>query len=559
MSDMQRRLSLIAAAFAGLSATATAGGCSDDVTFPGDGEGGSGAGQVEKQTIPAPAGARRLLARQYINSVRVIFGDAAAAAAVPPIDLRQHGLSTIGANELAMPIGDVERYDTSGQAVGRAFAADPQGLAMRWPCDAGETTRGCFEEFVSEAGRLAWRRRLTTAEVQSITDIAVDAAAAYESLGDPFVEGVQYAVTALLTAPDFLYIVELGDPEAENPEKKPLTATELVTRMSFFLTDTTPDATLLDVAEAGELAGDEDVRALAQQLVERPEAREALTSFFDEVYQIDRVPTAGKTPDIYPAWNEEVAATLREATLSFIEDVVWSGDSRALMNARFAYVNDQTAPFYGLESSSPELQRVSLPPGEPRAGLVGQPGILAVFSAAARSSPTKRGVFIRRALQCISVPPPPADVVPELPEIDPDEPMTTKDLLLKVHMEEPSCAGCHELFDPVGLAFEQFDGVGVFRTKDENGLTIDPSGQQSGLGSFEDAGDVAELLAEDPDVPACLALNIFRNSMGHLETDGEEAAIAAIESAFAESEFRVQDLLVEIVASPAFKLVGEPK
>ncbi len=79
------------------------------------------------------------------------------------------------------------------------------------------------------------------------------------------------------------------------------------------------------------------------------------------------------------------------------------------------------------------------------------------------------------------------------------------------------------------------------------------------MGSFSDAADVAELLAQDERVPHCLMLNIFRNSMGHMETDGEEVAIEALDRAFAAGEFRVQDLLVEIVASPAFQLVGEPK
>lgn len=560
---MQRRLSLIAAAFTGLAATATTGGCSEDeVTFPGDGEGGSGAGQVEKQTIPAPAGARRLLSRQYVSSVRMILGDAAADAADPPDDLALHGLASIGATDLAMPIAAVERYDTSAERIGRAFAQDASGLALRWPCDAGALERSCFEGFVADAGRLAWRHPLTTAEVESIVDIAMDAVTAYETApGDPFVEGVQFAVSALLNAPDFLYIIELGEPDAEDPAKRPLTQTELVTRMSFFLTDTTPDATMLDLAEAGEVATDEGLRALARQLVERPEARDALTAFFDEAYQINRLPTTAKTPDVYPLWNEEVAADMRDATLAFINDVIWdqNADSRDLMDADFTYVNSRIAPFYGLQSNSAELERVSFPAGQPRSGLMGQAGILAIFSAAARSSPTKRGVFIQRALQCVAVPPPPPEVVPELPEPDPDNPMTTKELLLELHMEEKSCAGCHELFDPVGLSFEQFNGVGVFRTTDENGLPIDPTGTQSGLGEFADASDVGALLAADEDVPACLMLNVFRNSMGHLETEGEDAAINALDEAFAVSEFRVQDLLVEIVASPAFKLVGEPK
>ncbi len=558
MGVMQRRLSLIAAVLAGLASSAMAGGCSEDaVTFP-DGEGGGS--EVAKQTEPAPGGVRRLLSRQYVSSVRLIFGDASAAAAVPPADLRVQRLASIGAATLAIPIAAVEQYDRSAEAIGRAFAEDADGLALRWPCSTGALERSCFEDFVSSAGRLAWRRPLRANEVAGIVDIAMDALTAYQSApGDPFVEGVQFAVSTLLNAPEFLYIIELGEDDADDPKKRSLTQTELVTRLSFFLTDTTPDGALLDMAEASELATDESVRGLAAKLVERPAAKKALTAFFDEAYQLDRLPTVSKNIEAYPLWDEKVAAAMHEATLLFINDVIWGGDSRELMNADFAYVNDITAPFYGMTATGSDLKRVAMPARQPRRGLLGQAGILAIFSAAARSSPTKRGVFIQTALQCLTVPPPPPDVVPEFPEPDPNDPKTAKETLLEVHMEEPSCAGCHALFDPIGLAFESFDGVGMFRKKYDNGLTIDPTGEQSGLGAFEDAGEVADLLAKEVNTSRCLALNVFRNSMGHVETDGEEAALSAIDEAFATADFRIQDLLVEIVASPAFRLVGEPK
>lgn len=561
MNVMQRRLSLIAAAFVGLAASATAGGCSDDtVVFPG-GDGGSGANvEVERQTDPAPGGVRRLTARQYINSVRLIFGDAAADAAVPPEDLRSNGFSTIGAADLAIPITAVEQYDVSAEAVGRAFATDDAGLSLRWTCNPGETERSCFESFVQNAGRLAWRRPLQNSEVTEIVDIAVDAVDAYETFaGEPFVEGVQYAISALLTAPEFLYIIELGDGDAEDPAKRPLTQVELATRMSFFFTDTTPDAVLLDMAAAGELETDEQIREAARQLVAQPAARTALRAFFDEVYGVERIATASKNEEIYPQWNREAADALREGTLRFIDDVVWGGDMRALHDADFVYVNEVTAPFYGLTATGTELQRMTLPAGAPRKGLMGQAGMLAMLGLAERGSPTKRGVFIQAAFQCASIPPPPPDVVPELPEVDPDDPKTMKEQLLEVHMNKDSCAGCHALFDPAGLAFEQFDGVGMFRERDENDLLIDPSGEQSGIGAFADAAELSDLLAADEDTPNCLVTYLFRNSMGHLETEGEEAAMLALQEAFAASDFRVEDLLVEVAVSPAFKLVGEPK
>jgi hypothetical protein len=556
---MQRRVTLIAAGLAALGASAAAGGCSEDVTFP-DGE---PVDPVEASTVPAPGGIRRLLARQYINSVRLIFGEAAAAAALPPDDLALHGLASIGAADLAMPIAAVEAYDASAEAIGRAVAADASALAELYPCAAGEVELSCFEGFVAKAGRLAWRRELTSAEVDAIADLAADAAAEYAAanLSDPFVEGIQYAVSGLLTAPDFLYITELGDPAATDPTRRPLTAVELATRVSFFLTDTTPDEVLLDAAEAGDLSTDEGLRAMAASLVERPAAQAALSSFFDEAYALERLPSTTKDMTVDPSWDEGVAESMRASLHAFINDIVWeqNADVRRLMDADFTYVNSDVARYYDLQAGSASFTREDLPSDQPRLGLMGQAGMMALLSHSARPSPTKRGAFIRRVLQCGVVPPPPADVVPNLPEPDPDDPMTTKELLLSIHQAEPSCAVCHKLMDNVGLAYEQFDAVGRYREEDENGLTIDPSGEQEGLGAFSDAADVAALLAADPQVPACLAKTIFRNSMGHLETEGEQPSIDALLAAFAAAGYRTQDLLVEIVASPAFRLVGEPK
>jgi hypothetical protein len=556
---MQRRAILIAAAFSALGVSATAGGCSEDVSFPDDGP----VDPVDAATIPAPGGIRRLLARQYTNSVRLIFGDAAGAAAKPPKDLPLHGLASIGATDLAVPISDVEAYDVSAELIGRALAADADALADLYPCDMGEVERTCLESFVEKTGRLAWRRSLTAAEVDAIVDIAADAATQYEAVGlsDPFVEAIQYAVSGLLTSPDFLYITELGDPAATDATRRPLTPVELVTRMSFFLNDTTPDEEMLDAAEAGELAGDEGLRALAEELVERPAAQAALTSFFDEAYAIERLPGASKDPVVDPNFDPQVGESMRDSLHAFINDIVWdqNADVRTLMDADFTYVNADTARYYDLQAGGMALVRKDMPSDQPRLGLMGQAGMLTLLSHSATPSPTKRGAFIRRVLQCGIIPPPPGDVVPVLPEPDPDNPMTTKERLLQIHQEENSCKTCHQLMDNVGLAYEQFDAVGRFREKDENNLTIDPSGEQEGIGSFEDAADVATLLAADPLVPACLATTIFRNSMGHLETEGEQPSIDALLAAFAEAGYSAQDLLVEIVVSPAFKLVGEPK
>jgi hypothetical protein len=171
------------------------------------------------------------------------------------------------------------------------------------------------------------------------------------------------------------------------------------------------------------------------------------------------------------------------------------------------------------------------------------------------TSPTLRGKFVREKLLCEPIPPPPPDVITTLPEEVPGaEPKTMKEKLIQ-HQQDPQCAYCHKLMDNIGLAFENFDAVGTYRTVD-NGLPIDTTTSTEDLGAFSNPTELGEALRDNPKVAMCLVKNLYRNAHGHIETAGEIDAVNKIAFAFADSGFRVQDLLLEMVASPAFRIVG---
>src|SRR5690606_10708445 len=112
-----------------------------------------------------------------------------------------------------------------------------------------------------------------------------------------------------------------------------------------------------------------------------------------------------------------------------------------------------------------------------------------------------------------------------------------------------------KMIDPPAYPLQIFDGIGKHRT-DERGLPIDPSGESPGIGAFADIYELAELLYDNQQVPSCLVRNLYRHSIGHLEEAQEEPAITALSKAFEAEGFSVQKLLVELVASPAFQMVG---
>jgi hypothetical protein len=541
--------------------SAGAAGCDDPETlFPtgggGSGGGGSGGGGDgdPRPITPAPGGARRIIARQYIASVRTLLGDAAAAAASPPADPQLSGLETIGARTLATPPSAVEMYETSARAVAKAAVADPAVKAKILPCSPqGAGDGACLRKVVEGFAPIAWRRPVTESEIVRVTNAGIVAANAFGT----FEAGMENILSALLQSPNFLYIVEIGEQDAENPAVRRLTPAELVTRMSFFLINSTPPKALLDAAKQGALDDEDSIRALAEQLVAQPEARDALAAFYDEVYQLRNLATTPKDTDLFPQFTPSVREAMRKETLLLIQDVAWNrdADAREILKADYTFVNGELAALYGIPNvSGDEFVKVTPPAGQHRAGFMSHGSFLARASHAESTSPTRRGAFVQDALLCNPVPPPPPTVNPTLP----DESAKTVKEKLQEHFSNESCAGCHRQMDPIGFALEPFDAIGRHRTKDQ-GFPIDASGEVPDLGSFNGPDELAEVVSNDPRSASCMAKKLYRHSIGHLEGKGDRPAVLDLAGAFADSGYSLQRLLVDLCASPAFRLVSDPK
>ncbi len=415
-------------------------------------------------------------------------------------------------------------------------------------------------------GRLAWRRALVKSEKDIVKTLGLAAATEYET----FEAAVEYAILFLLQAPEFLYVVELGedipadheDADPRDATRKRLTALELVTRMSFFLTDTTPSADLLDAAEDGQVETEEQLRAVAEQLLAAPAAKQALSAFYAESLFLEQLDTKLKDAETFPDYDVDLARSMRTEVEKLIEDIVWTRDAdfRQLVTSETAFVDSRLAGLYGLKNASQieGFEKKKLISSQKRVGFLGTAAFNTLESHLAHSSPTKRGAFIHSHLLCAKVPPPPANVDTTLPEDDPDEPKTTKQKL-QAHMDDPACLGCHARIDPPGFALETFDAIGRYRSKYESGLAIDTSGETEDIGPFADASELGQMIHDNPNFPVCMLLKIYRHSMGHLETGGEGAVVKQLVETFAESEYKIQELLVNVATSPAFRLVGDPK
>jgi hypothetical protein len=243
---------------------------------------------------------------------------------------------------------------------------------------------------------------------------------------------------------------------------------------------------------------------------------------------------------------------MRTEALRFIEDVLFTGgNAKALFTSNATFVNANLARFYGVTAPGGDgFAKVTLDASQ-RAGILSLGGVLALHSKLNQTSPVLRGKFVREQILCEHVQPPPAGLDIQVPEVDPNA--TTRERF-RQHQDEPSCAGCHALMDPIGLGFENFDGAGRYR-QTENGLTIDSSGEIFGTdvaGKFSGPAELGQKLAESTQAQRCMVLNWYRYANARAEAPTDACSVDAVALRFSESGYDVKELLVALTQTDAF-------
>ena len=497
---------------------------------------------------PAPT-LRRLTERQYRNSVWDLLGIELLTGGLEP-DTAIDGLLSVGAAQTSLsPLG-VEQYEAAAFRLAEQ-ALDAAHRDRIVPCaPSGVVDAACAGQALDALGARAWRRPLSEEELAGLVALSGTAATV---MGD-FYQGLAYGVAMVLQSPFFLYRVELGEDDPDDPGQRRYTAHELATRLSYFLWDTTPDDALLAAAADGSLL-DGGLEAQADRLLDDPRARAGVRSLFNEMLSLYLLDTLSQDPAIFVHMGPDVGASAREETLLGIERLVFDegGDFRDILTTRETFLDRKLAAIYGVQAPARDgFGLTTLPESGGRRGLLGQVSFLAINAHPVSTSVTRRGRFIRQVLLCEPVDPPAASVNTTIPE--PSEEARTMRERIAVHLTDPSCAGCHEQTDPLGLGLENFDGLGSWRTT-ENGATIDPSGDLDGA-AFGDAGGLAGVLHGDARFTRCLSRTVYAYAAGHGVTEGEEALLGWLEDGFVAEDHALKALLRAVALSPGFRTVG---
>ncbi|MSQ84047.1 MAG: DUF1592 domain-containing protein [Myxococcales bacterium] len=530
-----------------LIATVAAGGCDRQADVPA----------APVATLqPAPAALPRLTRAQYENTVHDVLGaDLTLPATLEP-DVSFEHLLTVGSAVAKVSPRGVELYEEAARSLAAQIAGKPERLAKLLPCaPQGPADTKCLQEFVAAVGGKLWRRPLAAAERDAVVATATKAGAA---LGT-FAQSAEYALVQLLQSSAFVYRIEHGEKDPAHPATRRLTAPELASRLAYFLWAGPPDTELL-AAAANETLQDPKVRAIQiDRLLADPKARRSLRNFAGEWLQLHEVVKLNKDPKVYKHFSGDLGGSAREETLRLVEHLVFDTDSdfRQLLTTRTAFVDRRLAAIYEV----PALQEIGhapieLPDDAARRGLLGQVAFLGLAAHPVSSSPTLRGAFVRRFLLCDFVPDPPADLNTAIPEPSP----TAKTLRqrLTAHMNVPGCSSCHKALDPIGFAFEHYDGIGRYRKLD-NGEPIDTSGDLDGV-AFADSSGFASVLANSSKFRRCVTKKLYAYAVARPTIVSEAGQIDSLAAGFAKSGMRVKGLLRQIALSEGFgRLAAEGK
>jgi len=548
---MRRRPNLPLVALVSFVVVTGLGGCSEDTATTGISLTTPVQTEALEEFSPAAPTLARLTKRQYRNTVHDLFGSDIVAPASLEQDLSTAGLLAVGATTNALSPRGVEQYFEGAKSLAGQLFETPARRGMVVTCTpTGPDDSACLTSIVETWGRRIWRRPLTSDEVSKVVAVGTQAAT---TLGE-FDRGVEYAFIMLLSAPQFVYRVEVGEPGPDGAERQ-LTAFELASRLSYYLWNSAPDDALLDAAAAGELSTEEGLGAQVDRLMADPKNRQAARNFFAEWLHLYELDDMGKDPNVFKHFSADLGVSAREETLLLAEHIMYEleEDFRTFFTTRTTFVDRRLAAIYNIEAPAGYGHaQVELPTDGLRAGFLGHVSFLGLHSHPVASSATLRGVFIRKTLLCQTVPSPPAGLNTAIPE--PSEDAKTLRERLLVHMEDPSCGACHGFIDPPGFGLEQFDGIGRYRVE-ENGAIIDPAGRIDGI-DFQTAVELKELIANHEDLTYCMVKKLYGYATGHPPTEGEKDLIATLEERFAASGYKVKQLMRDVATSPGFRLVG---
>jgi hypothetical protein len=418
-------------------------------------------------------------------------------------------------------------------------------------CRPGKTIEEtlCARRILAALVRRAYRQPVSETDLTRILGF-------YESgrRDGGFEAGIELALERILASPKFVLRVEKDSPGATPGSAYRINDLELASRLSFFLWSSIPDDELLVLAKAHKLHEPATLQQQTLRMLRDPKSQAVVTNFAGQWLHLRNVRNILPNSDEFPDFDDNLRQAFQRETELFFESVLKEDRSALdLLTANYTFLNERLARHYGIPGIyGSQFRRVILK-DDFRRGLLGQGSILAVTSHAERTSPVVRGKWILENILGMPVPPPPPDVPTLRENKDREKPLTMREQMVE-HRASAVCASCHKTMDPIGLALENFDAVGAWRTRDAGG-PIDVSGELADGTRVNGVVDLRNAIVSRPEMFAgTLAEKLLIYALGRGLDDRDMPVVRGIVREAAQTDYKMSSLILGVIRSTPFQM-----
>ena len=494
---------------------------------------------------------RRLTKKEYANTLSDLYGvDTSIAESLPEEVAGEGFLNSIS------PLQSELFLEIANKVVKQVMASKGKGLTdnqrklffeeLSKNADHREKARGVARSLA----RGAYRRPPTEEELDVLVDV-YDLACNNEL---NHTEALGLMLKAVLVSPQFLFITPAAVPKSKESIVL-LDDYQLASRLSYFLWSAPPDAALAALANKGKLHQPEILRGQVSRLLKDERSRALFDGFGSQWLRVNDLDERVFDPKTFPEMTPALRVSMMEEARLFFQSILLENQRVArLVDSDYTFVNESLAKVYGIKQSvlGPKMQRVKLT-NPNRGGILGMSATLASTSFPNRTSPVIRGVWVLEQILGERVPPPP----PDIPELEEQPRNEVEGLTLRqrteLHQSEVTCRNCHKVLDPIGFGLENFDAIGRWREKNDEGLAIDSAGKLPSGESFSSPAELKGLLAQrEADIARNLAERLMSYALGRQLEGYDDVVIDQLMVKIAKNQYLVRDIITEVVTSYLF-------
>jgi mono/diheme cytochrome c family protein len=421
------------------------------------------------------------------------------------------------------------------------------------PASAADES-GCAQKIFTNLARRAYRRPVSSDDIDAPMQFYKQARDSKAS----FDEGVRVGLSRILASPYFLYRIEQDAVGVQAGAAHQVSDIELASRLSFFLWSSIPDQQLMNVAVAGRLRQPGVLAAQVRRMIADERANALVNNFVGQWLQLRNL-EAKVAPDLlmFPDFDDNTRKAFRRETEMFFGYILRENRSALeLLSADYTFVNERLARHYGIPGVyGTRFRKVQIPDPN-RRGLLGQGSVLSLTSVATRTSPVYRGKFVLTTFMN-TPPPPPLPNVPTLEEAAKGAktaPKTVRETL-ELHRSSPVCASCHRIIDPPGFALENFNSVGQWRDKTENGAPIDTAGVLADGAKVNGPVALRNAILSRPDAfVTVLTERIMTYALGRGVEASDMPVVRSVVRKAGQGNYRLASIVQSIVESAPFQM-----